>query len=73
MDIQIREGKAEDAYAISELNKNELGYEFEAEKTKEKLSHILNGNRSKLFVAVVQNAVLVTFTPPTTMLCTHPI
>lgn len=58
MDIQIREGKAEDAYAISELNKNELGYEFEAEKTKEKLSHILNGNRSKLFVAVVQNAVV---------------
>ena len=58
MDIQIREGKAEDAYAISELNKNELGYEFEIEKTREKLSHILNGNRNKLFVAVVQNAVV---------------
>ena len=58
MEIQIREGKPDDANAIYELNKNELGYEFDAEKTKEKLRYILMSGHDKLFVAVVQNVVV---------------
>lgn len=58
MEFQIREGKTDDASAIYELNKNELGYEYDAEKTRKRLAQILISSHDKIIVAVVQNVVV---------------
>lgn len=58
MNIQIREGTITDASAIHNLNAQELGYDYSEDKTQEKLAKILNSNKDKIYVAVIDNNVV---------------
>ncbi|MCD8028812.1 MAG: GNAT family N-acetyltransferase [Erysipelotrichaceae bacterium] len=58
MNIQIRECKITDAWAIYDLNTKELGYDYPENKTQEKLATILDSNKDKIYVAVIDNNVV---------------
>ncbi|MDO4300126.1 MAG: GNAT family N-acetyltransferase [Clostridia bacterium] len=56
--IEIRECILEDYIAIYELNKNEMGYDYPLNKTKEKLENILLNKHDKIFVAEIDSKVV---------------
>lgn len=56
--IKIRKAEIGDYFSISELSLKGLGYEYSIEKTKEKLSCILNDNMQAVFVAVCDSSVV---------------
>lgn len=54
----IRECSIEDVEDIYLLNKEEMGYDFSLEQTKEKLQILLKSPKDKIFVAVSDNHVV---------------
>ena len=58
MNIQIRECRMEDAAAIQELNRTEMGYDYPPDQTKAKLQSILTNGHDKIFVAADQDRVV---------------
>lgn len=58
MKVQIREVQLEDATALSELNHREMGYDFSAAETQEKLCRLSQSSRDKIFVAVTQGQIV---------------
>ena len=53
MQIKIRECTTLDYMDIALLNKNEMGYDYPASDTKEKLEQLLNDSNHKIYVAIV--------------------
>lgn len=58
MKIDIREANIEDCEAIFKLNKNEMGYDYDLENTRERLTYILQRPNHKIFVAEINNQVV---------------
>lgn len=58
MNLQIRPCGIDDAEAVCELNAKEMGYDYPLDKTAEKLKQLLESDRDKIFVAVVDNIVV---------------
>lgn len=58
MNIQIRQCEIIDSEAIYELNARELGYDYPKDKTKKKLKQLLESDRDKIFVALMDNIVV---------------
>ena len=58
MKITIRECKINDYIDIALLNKNEMGYEYSIEDTKNKLKQLLNDSNHKIYIAVVEDKVV---------------
>ena len=58
MEFEIREATIADADEIYILNRDEMGYEFPVEQTKEKLIKLLSNSSDKIFVAVAENKVV---------------
>lgn len=56
--MKIRRAGQGDYYDIYLLNKNGLGYDFELEKTKERLSFILKEQKDRIYIAEIDNAVV---------------
>lgn len=56
--INIRQAEITDYKAINNLNKNCLGYEFDLEKTKANLRHLLSLSYHRIFVAEIDNQVI---------------
>lgn len=56
--IKIRECTVDDAEAIFEINKVEMGYEYELAKTREKLGELLSRSENKILVAVCNGEVV---------------
>lgn len=54
----IRECNISDYFRIHELNKNAFGYEYPLNKTKDRLSEILNRKTDKVFVACIEDTVV---------------
>lgn len=57
-EIIIRDAGIQDAEALVELNRLEMGYEYPVEKTKEKLAALLAGGKDKILVAEMDGAVV---------------
>lgn len=58
MNLQIRQCEIADAKAIHDLNTRELGYDYSEDKTKDKLVKILNSNKDKIYVALIDGHVI---------------
>ena len=58
MEPLIRECRMEDAEFICELNRNEMGYDFPLEQTKQQLSGLLKSSKDKIYVAEIENHVV---------------
>lgn len=58
MNIQIRQCDISDVEAIYELNARELGYDYPKDKTEEKLKQLLESDKDKIFVALIDNDVI---------------
>ena len=58
MEFEIREATISDVEGIYILNRDEMGYEFQIEQTKEKLIKLLSSGSDKIFVAVAENKVV---------------
>ena len=56
--MEIRECLNSDYERLYEINKNSFGYEYPIEKTKDKLSNILNRCTDKLYVACIDDVVV---------------
>ena len=56
--MQIRECRPSDYLRIYEINRNALGYEYDAGKTKERLAGILKCGTDRLYVACVDKYVI---------------
>ncbi|MEL7624974.1 MAG: GNAT family N-acetyltransferase [Clostridiales bacterium] len=56
--MMIRECRASDYAGIHALNKSAFGYEYPLDKTKERLSVILQRQTDKLFVACIEDKVV---------------
>ena len=56
-DITIREARAEDAQALAWLNREEMGYGYPVDKTKEKLAMLLESGKDKILVAELDGTV----------------
>ncbi len=54
----IREARTEDAQALARLNREEMGYDYPPDKTKEKLSLLLESGKDKILVAELGGAVV---------------
>ncbi len=50
--IEIREAISDDYQSLYELNRDEMGYDYPLDKTKEKLLRLLQSSSDKIFVAV---------------------
>lgn len=57
-EILIRDARPEDAVAIAKLNREEMGYEYAEEKTREKLQALLSGGKDLILVAECGGAVV---------------
>lgn len=57
-EVTIREARAEDAQALARLNREEMGYDYPTDKTKEKLSLLLESGKDKILVAELDGAVV---------------
>lgn len=57
-EVTIREARAEDAQALARLNREEMGYDYPLDKTKEKLSLLLESGKDKILVAELDGAVV---------------
>lgn len=53
MNIQVREADLDDVDMLYRINKEELGYEFDLENTRIRLSTLLNTSSNKIIVAEV--------------------
>jgi len=58
MDIKIRKATENDVEAIHRLNKNELGYGYPLEETKDKLVKLLNDEGNEILVAESDGTVV---------------
>ena len=58
MEFEIREAVISDAEAIYILNRDELGYDYPLEQTKEKLANLLSSKTDKIFAAAVGGRVI---------------
>ena len=58
MKFLIREACESDVYAICELNRAEMGYEYPLEATVQKLNMLLNSGSDKIFVAVSEDKIV---------------
>lgn len=58
MEFTIRTCKLSDAVVISKLNCEQMGYEYSADETANKISLILSDNSQRIFVAVKGDVVL---------------
>lgn len=58
MRVFIREAAISDAEAIWKLNCAEMGYSFPLDATEEKLKKILHSNSDKIYVAIIDTAVV---------------
>lgn len=58
MNIQIRQCEISDMEAIYELNARELGYDYPKDKTEEKLKQLLESDKDKIFIALIDNNVV---------------
>lgn len=56
--INIRECTILDSMDISLLNKNEMGYDYSASDTKEKLKQLLNDSNHKIYVAIAGEQIV---------------
>lgn len=56
--ISVREATSDDSAAIYLLNKNGLGYDFDPDKTKDRLNSILQRQRDMIFVAEADGEVI---------------
>ena len=56
-EITIREARAEAAQALARLNREEMGYGYPVDKTKEKLAMLLESGKDKILVAELDGAV----------------
>lgn len=54
----IRECFIDDSFAIQQLNSLELGYDFPAEQTQQKLCELLASEEDKIFIAEVDGIVV---------------
>lgn len=57
-EVTIREARTEDAQALARLNREEMGYDYPPDKTKEKLSLLLESGKDKILVAELDGAVV---------------
>lgn len=57
-EVTIREARAEDAQTLARLNREEMGYDYPLDKTKEKLSLLLESRKDKILVAELDGAVV---------------
>ncbi len=57
-EVIIRDAKPEDAVSLAELNKAEMGYDYPADKTREKLTALLKGGKDKILVAELDGQVV---------------
>lgn len=51
MEIVIREARAGDAEALAKLNREEMGYDYPADRVGEKLGKLLAGGKDKILIA----------------------
>lgn len=58
MPYTIREARAEDFADIYILNRDEMGYDYPPEATREKLEAVISSKSDKIFVAVAENKVI---------------
>jgi len=58
MEIMIRECHIQDAQNIYTLNKNEMGYDYALEETRNKLENLLKSSHDKIFVATIDSQVV---------------
>ncbi len=58
MNIQIREANLDDIEMLYRLNKEELGYDFELENMRIRLSNILNTSFNKIVVAQINQKIV---------------
>ena len=58
MEFEIREATITDAEEIYILNRDEMGYEFSIEQTREKLIKLFSSGNDKIFVAISENKVV---------------
>ena len=58
MNLQIRQCEVGDSRAIHELNVHEMGYDYPVDKTEENLRKLLASDSDKIFVALVESAVV---------------
>lgn len=58
MNLQIRQCEIADAKAIHDLNTRELGYDYSEDKTKDKLVKILDSDKDKIYVALIDGHVI---------------
>lgn len=58
MDINIRKCILDDCEQIVLLNKNEMGYDFSFDNTKQRMEKVLNDKNHKINVAVIDNKVV---------------
>lgn len=56
--VEIREAVPIDAEAICELNNSQMGYDFSAKETYDRLCDILEYKKDKIYVAVVEGYVV---------------
>ena len=54
----IRECRIEDYTDLYELNKIEMGYDYQIELQKEKIRWLINSPKDKIYVAVIENKVV---------------
>ena len=58
MDCRIRECLLTDSDAVSESNRNEMGYDYPQEATRQKIKEILSSKHDKIYVAVLNEKVV---------------
>lgn len=58
MDVVIRCCALTDAAAIQKLNREQMGYEYSLDNTRAKLEKLLSSEADRLFVAVINDAVV---------------
>ena len=58
MDYEVRKFELKDATSISELSRDELGYDFPLEETKNKLKLLLKSEEDRVYVAVHNEKVV---------------
>lgn len=58
MEFTVRQCCMEDTAAIYELNKAEMGYDYPAEKTREKLAALMKSENDRIFVAEANGIVV---------------
>lgn len=58
MEVKIRPARLEDAAALTELNRDAMGYDYPGEKTKIQLEKLLSDGKNGIFVAETAGEVV---------------